>query len=93
MVERVARVLDPEGRDNPAESFYGDDGIKYLAGVPTWKRWEDLARAAIAAMREPTPAMIDAMAAYIRSPGTPNDPGAPWSPVKIYQAAIDEALK
>ena len=52
MVERVARMLDGERDDNPSRVLIGDDGTRYPAGVPTWKKHAEHARDIIAAMRD-----------------------------------------
>lgn len=62
MVERVARAMcdvsvrDPDDRSGGAHP----SGIWLDAGDPWWVGYEDMARAAIAAMRGPTPKMIEA---------------------------------
>ncbi len=82
MVERVAKAMAESGRidDGERASETTDDG------------WERLARAAIAAMREPTPAMIEAAiktwdqyAAGHRLLGSDVE--------DIWQAMIDKALE
>ena len=58
MVERVARALCLRCHDNPDSTHGGSrDGGSLPKGQPAWTAWEDDARAAIAAMREPTTAM------------------------------------
>jgi hypothetical protein len=72
MVERVARGI--------AESFSRAD--------PLWENWLPQARAAIAAMREPTAAMVDL--------GRGIGPDAPYGLAETrerWHAMIDECLK
>lgn len=77
MVERVARALASQ-RANP----YGD-----------WKPWVKFARAAIAAMREPTEAMVNA--AYDSFDWGPPmvGPRDDAMPKPVWQTMIDEAMK
>lgn len=87
MVERVARALH-DARNNAAD--YDAD---YMAEARNGYR--ELARAAIAAMREPDKAMLHA-AAKAMSPG--RRPAPDYVPVADkhairYRAMIDEALK
>lgn len=56
MTERVARALCAEDPDE-TDARIGDDGRHYPDGEPHWKAWTSDARAAIEAMREPTPRM------------------------------------
>lgn len=88
MVERVARTLAKiDGFDPDEDPNYVDGKIytqvAHPPGTRLWNRYERKARAAIAAMREPTKAMHDA-----GSHGY-NDALA----TVIWQAMIDEALK
>lgn len=61
MVERVARALSEN-----CGSFTGDTAdtlvrnVKDGQMIPRWRLFDDMARAAIAAMREPTQKMTDA---------------------------------
>jgi len=78
MVERVARVLCWKNGMNP-DLTLGGDGENFL-----WHEYEDEARAAIEAMREPTQGMIEA--------GCAECDYDDWVP-RIYKAMINEALK
>jgi len=75
MVEKVARVLCWKNGMNP-DLTLGGDGENFL-----WHEYEDAARAAIEAMREPTEMMENA-----GDPFTRDTQGA-------WQAMIDAALK
>ena len=58
MVERVSRVLCARNSGNPDALIpraYLDAGA--TGDLPAWREWEEDARAAIAAMREPVGAM------------------------------------
>ncbi len=83
MVERVARALAKADRKDPDAPAW----IKYpgpeIYGVCWRDQYADKARAAIAAMREPTKAMTDALDSF----------GAPLGIIEEgWQAAIDAAL-
>jgi hypothetical protein len=81
MVERVARALcgcagreadDLDGGPHPG-------GLWLDPGEAWWTGYEEMARAAIAAMREPTEAMMHA-------------PSVGTSDIEVWQQMIDEAL-
>lgn len=76
MVERVARTLCTFAGDCPDDIVRGD--------VLLWTRYEGEARVAIAAMRQPTEAMINLGWQLIRGNLRPDE---------IYPHMIDEALK
>jgi hypothetical protein len=86
MVERVSRAICVANGEDPDKMYpYVDPGSKVLCsfGVyqPQWFHVLPLARAAIAAMREPTKAMIESAeveAVY---------------PAEHWRTMIDEALK
>lgn len=83
MVERVAKAIEAAG-------------LAYLKGQDDKTGWADVpdelfARAAIAAMREPTPMMRDA--ACDVGPDTNNGCFSYDNADIVYQAMIDEALK
>lgn len=96
MVEIVARAICndlvehwPQGDPSRPE---GDDRKKYLD--MSWPQYECVARAAIAAMRDPTSEMMDA--AEIDLSVDFDEPGITLSchdAKRAWQAAIDEALK
>jgi hypothetical protein len=71
MVERVARAI----------------AYSETADPEMWSAFVEVARAAIAAMREPTEAMLQAAS------NAPREPFAPTEPRDTWQAIIDEALK
>lgn len=83
LVERIARAICLANGENPDEIC--EDWMKEFSG---WRGYVEEARAAIAAMREPTGAMIregiiniDCQEVLTPAPGP------------IWQAMIDEALK
>ena len=81
MVERVARALcdrDPDGTQGGPMS----SGIWLDEGEANWTAFTDKARAAIAAMREPTAAMLEAAGGE-----RPRETAYAW------QAMLDAALK
>jgi hypothetical protein len=82
MVERVARALC---------SLETDSGPNLLTGIPRWHGYVSAARAAISAMREPTPQMADAAYERQRSLNCPVQTGLNYS--AIYETMIDAALK
>lgn len=57
MVERVARAICQE-RPDAIGPMTCDDGRGVARGKPAWTAWENDARAAIGAMREPTDKMV-----------------------------------
>lgn len=82
MVERVARAI--------YANRFGPDGRECLMDEP-WHAAIDAARAAIAAMREPTAIMVQQGAKTIVAV---TDEPRDFHPAKVaYQAMIDEALK
>ena len=89
MVERVRAAIE-----NAAE--YSDD---WIPGTDVRDHnitnWDDMARAAIAAMREPTEEMWQIGDAHIRESGSMGDEG--WEPTLdstgAWQAMIDAALE
>jgi hypothetical protein len=85
MVERVARALCVDahsGRLSPDAIM--TCGPRSEIGKPAWRLFEDRARVAIAAMREPTEAMVDAQMRKV---------GYLQSSPDGYRAMIDEALR
>ena len=73
MVERVARAICGGEADEPGP-YRMDDGRKVEAGEVGWMAWQNEARAAIAAMREPTEEMKKAGAyAFVREWTDPFD--------------------
>ena len=90
MVERVARAICPVFNGLPDNDY--DAGMADHRGK-TRDDWRKFARAAIAAMREPTEEMIDAAMATIK------EPSPSWRAVKRlalrqqFPVMIDEALK
>lgn len=95
MVERVARVLFGASQASfPARTRLSWGGEYSVGGKDPFienkrQHHRDLARAAIAAMREPTNAMTEEGAVYLIE----HNPKEPISPRYFYQAMIDEALK
>ena len=91
MVERVARAL----ARNFGLSHYADDPEYLRRYVDTsWPSFESQARAAIAAMREPTEAMDTAGYLGGRDAADPYEPGnIAVVTTPIYRAMIDAALK
>lgn len=92
MVERVARALCSEDPDRVGP-ISCDDGRRVVSGKPAWTAWEEDARTAIVAMREPTDGMIEAgdrrAYPFIAS-------GDDCTETIVYEAwlgMIDEALK
>lgn len=80
MVEKVARAICcPRGCD------YADYDGKGICALDQLKNYEDRARAAIAAMREPTDAMIYAAYRSLRDDGLVAS--------EVWPAMIDECLK
>jgi hypothetical protein len=79
MIERVARAICRSRNEDP-------DGPLGLRGPvfngPYWMYYVQDARAAIEAMREPTPSMIDAAYEWTTD-----------SPIHIWNDMIDAALK
>ena len=59
MVERVARAICAEGVSCTVGSF-SPDSRETLTGEPLWRSYVSSARAALAALREPTEAMSKA---------------------------------
>lgn len=57
MVEKVARALCASAKDDPEKWWPQADGLRDKRG---WQLYEEDARAAITAMREPTRRMLDA---------------------------------
>lgn len=85
MVAKVARALCWKNGMNPDVTL-GGDGVNFL-----WHEYEDQARAAILAMREPTPEMRFAGAAYLHSRGYTGVTASDLWPT--HHAMIDAALK
>lgn len=85
MVERVARAMvAPVMQRAVANCLYlGDRREAFLDGI--WQEAIPFAQAAIEAMREPTPAMLDAAHAV----GDPDKVSVYY----LWQLMIDEALK
>lgn len=82
MVERVARALaDLDADYEPDEILEGDD-------FPFWQYFKHDARVVIAAMREPTEAMLHAAWAVYD-----DDWCGETNALNMWQAQIDEALK
>ena len=93
MVERVAKAICQADGGSPEEVVHVRPGVTYRL----WAEYEQKARAAIAAMREPTGEMVDAGAASYGVP-TPAIGSLPLSvidgqPTKAWRAMIDEALR
>lgn len=87
MIERVAEVLLNSYRKRAGWP------AKLINMRPHDRQdWIELARSAIEAMREPTPAMVDAGVAYVLS-NEPKDAGS-WSAfvVMIHRQMTDAAL-
>lgn len=87
MVERVARAIQAQ--------WFARMGIKIVPlpdeAADSWKGWIPEARAAIAAMREPTPAMVgavDAAQAQLMNSGTDH-----WGTDEFWHCMIDAALE
>ena len=78
MVERVARAICLADGEDPDERC--EDWMQEFSG---WRGYVESARAAIAAMREPTEAMLEA--------GRSTPPRTRC--LEVYRAMIDEALK
>lgn len=78
MIERVAKALEAHAR----ETYRGTDVMTMLP--PDWEPWIGPARAAIAAMRKPTPAML------IQGSGGGERYDWLWD---AWETMIDEALK
>lgn len=91
MVERVARAMhiDVHGPDGLSPDAVTISGPRGEIGQPAWKFHESRARAAIAAMRKATAAMLVAPTAYdgISYRFDPDDAENVWT------AMIDEALR
>lgn len=86
MVERVARALC----DLDLPQCGGSDGTRLNPAMPNWHHYRRQARAAIEAMRSPTPRMIDAMCTEgIKHTSA----GTDTYPVALWQAAIRVALE
>jgi len=83
-VERVARALCPIDPDSTTQLIVHDKW--YRAGTPHWQSWIAEARVAIAAMREPTEAMVKE-ACNVSIEMSANQAHLAW------QAMIDDALK
>jgi hypothetical protein len=86
MVERIARALciDAHGSSLSPDAIL-TCGPAREVGQPAWKFFEDRARVAIAAMREPTEAMRNAFAQhrFARAP----------TARELWQTMIDAALE
>lgn len=86
MVERVARAICALAGVNPDGTNGGTwDGGSLPRGEPAWTAWRDEARTAIAAMREPTEAMVSA--------GQEEELSRTEDVKAIFSAMIDAALK
>ena len=89
MVERVARAIEQEFGPIYGHRLLGEFGARHQDAV-------SCARAAIAAMREPTEAMMD-LGATVRGNhqpfGSPHDWNNDTNCAGIWRAMIDEALK
>lgn len=84
MIERVARAICAAKGDDPDEPC--EDWMTEFSG---WRGYQESARAAIEAMRDPTEAMIEAGAMvdnWCQSEGQAAQPD-------VYRKMIDEALK
>jgi hypothetical protein len=102
MVERVAKaIFDAEFDFLGIESPWPDaDRVYAIAAMRTPEDFRAIARAAIEAMREPTPSMAEAgKRAQIEVESSPFDIGVPIHKtliergVAFWRGAIDEALK
>ena len=89
MVERVARAIEQEFGPIYGHRLLGEFGARHQDAV-------SCARAALAAMREPTEAMMD-LGATVRGNhqpfGSPHDWNNDTNCAGIWRAMIDEALK
>ena len=89
MVERVARAIEQEFGPIYGHRLLGEFGARHQDAV-------SCARAAIAAMREPTEAMMD-LGATVRGNhqpfGSPHDWNNDTNCAGIWRAMIDRALK
>lgn len=85
MVEKVARAICEDIWRDPDDATGGcsPSGVQLYEGEKAWTSFEELARAAIEAMREPTQAMCDAMHEVPQSPFIGHE----------YVTMIDAALK
>lgn len=92
MVERVARAIDPQAFDGRYPTTYPPQNIiardRFLAGERRQKKARKQARAVLAALREPTEAMIAAADNLNPGSGLPYEPG---SPAQVWRAMIDAA--
>jgi len=101
MVERVARAICAANESEVSGRQASPDDVPVSgrgAGQPLWKLYEPLARAAIAAMREPTEAMLKAGKVPTREISLGNGTTATgfglWGGERSsWQAMIDKALK
>lgn len=87
MVERVARAIASKLETNPDEMI---EDMSCVGSHPAWTEYEESARAAIEAMREPTEAMRDAGGVVAGS--RRDDPDCPTAEA-VWSAMISAALK
>lgn len=96
MVERVARAIcEARGGDPDVllsiNSAYDDGRPEADVAIPNWRNHAAAARAAIEAMREPSPEML---AAFV--PAKDDGPIGTWGgriKERVWRAMIDAALK
>ena len=86
MVERVARAIVPELWPEGAAASAAENGMVIVSPAMLEKA-RSVARAAILAMREPTPEMTRAVANVAWHSGSGINPAAVWA------AGVDEALR
>lgn len=95
MIEKVARALRDDFKLRISESA-GEPFEATGVSVPADDVWARYARAAIAAMREPTGYMPHAGGMALANTGLSDSPIGGMSmraPIECWQAMIDEALK
>lgn len=92
MVERVARAICTE---QPGCKIGGrsPDDRNTLRGTPLWMSFASEARAAIAALREPTEAMIDAAWPLVADSLGADRAASREIATAVWIAMIDQALK
>jgi hypothetical protein len=84
MIERVARAICASGVCIDPDSY---DVDRY------WRRWIPEARAAISAMREPTPAMLDTFVSRALQVSVSGEGGWTQYAIGQWQQMIDAALR
>ncbi len=104
MIERVARAICTAGSDEPGICWRDDDCVEQVC-AQSCVGCRNVARAAIAALREPTPEMIaaitalpvvkqiDSMAVLAVNHGCEGLPTDPTAAVQIWNAGIDRILE